>query len=116
MDFKQETINFLCSLFQVFLLFFFSTVTETQSCGPPPQYYPGPVPLNFGGQKRSGAFDMAVSKRKGKTWIFSRPKQGPLLREGVGERKKGERIGTRVLPRSLKRKKSKHHSLLHMRF
>ena len=26
--------------------------------GPPPQYEPGPMPLNFGGQKRSGAFDM----------------------------------------------------------
>ena len=25
--------------------------------GPPPQYSPGPVPLNFRGQKRSGVFD-----------------------------------------------------------
>ena len=25
--------------------------------GPPPQYWPGPAPLNFGGRKRSGAFD-----------------------------------------------------------
>ena len=27
--------------------------------GPPPQYWPGPMLLNFGGRQRSGAFNMA---------------------------------------------------------
>jgi hypothetical protein len=32
------------------------TLRSSRAVYSPPQYYPGPVPLNFGGRERSGAF------------------------------------------------------------